>query len=245
MSKWYWIFFNDSLYNKELSDKEFRFLCAISNLCAETGECRAWNKYFTDRFDIQPETVTRNIKSLEKMGFINIRYTWNWTAQKKRFISLTNWLLNREPIDSKVNVNNTIISNDINNNNINILLLEKQEKSNVISLALNQFKNEVTKRNKMFVPNSKMDRINISNLSKNKDVIKILEQKQFDLCTFISKVFLLADSLEFWKEHIIDNTTTFYRNYIKILNQSSVWIKKEKTQEETIKEQEILNNMFN
>ena len=97
----------------------------------------------------------------------------------------------------------------------------------------------------MFVPNSKMDRINISNLSKNKDVIKILEQKQFDLCTFISKVFLLADSLEFWKEHIIDNTTTFYRNYIKILNQSSVWIKKEKTQEETIKEQEILNNMFN
>lgn len=116
------------------------------------------------------------------------------------------------------NIYNNILSNDNINNNINIIIKKEKKDFTIINNLLSHFKLEVEKRKKIFVPIPSWDRKNLSNLMKNGTATMICEQKGITVAQLISNVFKLADLQEWWKEHPIDNTNTFMKNWIKIIN---------------------------
>lgn len=117
---WYWILYNSILYNPDLTDKQKLLYVSVSSLCAEKGYCYASNQYFIEKwFAKNWETITRNLKKLEQLNFLNIEYEKEWTKIKKRIITIdskvgSHWFQSQPPIDSKVKENNTSI-NIINN----------------------------------------------------------------------------------------------------------------------------------
>lgn len=72
----YWIIPNVVLYSTELTDKQKLLFCAISNLCAEKGYCRATNEYLWELFWVHKITISKNISVLQELGFIDIDSEW-------------------------------------------------------------------------------------------------------------------------------------------------------------------------
>lgn len=126
LEKWYWILPNSILYNLELTDKQKLLFVCISSLCAERWYCFAWNDWFVSKwFSKNWETITRNLKEIEKLWFIKIIYTSKWSIVKQRIITIDSkvnddWFLNQSEIDSKVNYNNTITKTKSNKKENNI-----------------------------------------------------------------------------------------------------------------------------
>ncbi len=81
-------------YNKWLDDNkiknELRLLLRISSLTALEGYCYASNKYFSKKLSETPENISRKIKKLEKLEYINIKYEYRGCEVKKRKITLAN-----------------------------------------------------------------------------------------------------------------------------------------------------------
>ena len=144
LDKWYWILPNSILYNSDLNDKQKLLFVSIASLCAETWTCWAWNDWFIKKwFAKNGETITRNIKILEKLWYINIELEKLWSIVKSRKITIdskvnSHWLQSQSTIDSKVKENNT------SNKNTNI---NKKEIIKNISLEemLEYKNNELTK----------------------------------------------------------------------------------------------------
>lgn len=61
-------------YNKELSSTEKIFFAEINALTNSYGYCNARNAYFCDLYDVDRRTISRWIKKLEQLNFINVVY---------------------------------------------------------------------------------------------------------------------------------------------------------------------------
>lgn len=67
---------------------ELRLLIKISSLTAEKGFCYASNGFFADYFNTSDVTISKQIKKLEKLNYIEIEYQRRGAEVLKRFIRL-------------------------------------------------------------------------------------------------------------------------------------------------------------
>lgn len=101
---------------------ELSLLLLISSLCAGQGYCWASNKYFAEKLNETEINISRKIKKLQKLGYIDINYKKRGTAITTREMRpLTKMLtaINKN-VNGTVNKNvkhNNISINNINNNN--------------------------------------------------------------------------------------------------------------------------------
>ena len=99
---------------------EIQILLIISSLVAKTGVCFARNKYFADLFGEHEKGISRKIKKLADLGYIQITYTKRGCEVKERQIRVTKLLLdgpqNCYSTGNKiVEGNNNIFKNFISN----------------------------------------------------------------------------------------------------------------------------------
>lgn len=62
------------LYDNSLSPFARLLFGSILFLARDTGYCWAQNRYFSEKFDMRPETVSRAITALEKSGYIRLEF---------------------------------------------------------------------------------------------------------------------------------------------------------------------------
>ncbi len=75
-------------YNKELTDKAKLLYAEITCLCNFRGNCWATNEYFARLYEVNTETISRNIQLLEKHKLIRIKYVYNGNVITKRVIAV-------------------------------------------------------------------------------------------------------------------------------------------------------------
>lgn len=94
-------------YDEELTSLEKLLYSEITSLCDKSGSCWAKNKYFANLFGKKEETISRNLKKLEKKNYIQILYKKVGTRIDQRAISIVQ--NSQSTIDK--NVNGTIDKN--------------------------------------------------------------------------------------------------------------------------------------
>ena len=124
-------------YDNTLKANEKLLYGEITALSNKTGECYATNKYFANLYEVEIETISRWIKHLKDLGYIDttIIYKNDTKEIEKRIIKVNGIPVNKkvntyipnnqegycpesqEGIDEKVKENNTSINNIYNNNN--------------------------------------------------------------------------------------------------------------------------------
>lgn len=132
-------------YDENLTSMEKLLYSEITSLCDMTGACWANNSYFAKLFNRTEETISRNIKKLEKKELINIIYKKRGSQIVERGISIIKNVNNLEltvdeningtidknvngSIDKNVKENNIYINNKENINNINIINTKERKK---------------------------------------------------------------------------------------------------------------------
>lgn len=136
----YAICFNEWLFDDRIKN-ELHLLLLISSLCAKDGICYGSNSYFAEKFNVDEKTVSRKIKKLEKLNYIQISYIKRGFEIQKREIWVTNLSLEGQKYhssgdenvtpssDENVTDNITSINNtSIDNNNYVIVIGQKQKK---------------------------------------------------------------------------------------------------------------------
>ena len=83
----YGICLNEWLEDESIKT-ELRLLIKISSLTAEKGFCYASNVFFADYFNTSDVTISKQIKKLEKLNYIEIEYQRRGAEVLKRFIRL-------------------------------------------------------------------------------------------------------------------------------------------------------------
>lgn len=121
MKDGYSICFNEWALDKSIKS-ELGLLLIISSLTAEKGYCYASNDYFAELFGIDPVSVCRKIKKLERKGYITILYKKRGSEIISREIRLTKMLTS---INKKVN--GTINKNVKENITSGIITRENRE----------------------------------------------------------------------------------------------------------------------
>ena len=121
MKNGYAICFNEWALDKDIKN-ELGLLIIISSLSAEKGYCFASNKYLSEQFDVEEETISRKLSKLVSKGYIAIEYEKRGCEVINRKIRLTKISIHdcqkyQSTIDEKVKDNNTSINNTSNNNN--------------------------------------------------------------------------------------------------------------------------------
>jgi len=133
MKNGYAICLNEWLDDPKISS-ELNLLLRISSLTAEKGYCYASNQYFSDKMDLSLISISRKIKKLKDLGYINIEYEKRGCEVVRRFIRLNN---KSSTINKNVNrrlskmltddyqkcystINKNVKDNNISNNNTNI-----------------------------------------------------------------------------------------------------------------------------
>lgn len=132
-------------YSASLTSTEKLLYSEITSLCDMTGACWAANSYFAKLFNKTEETISRNIKNLEKKELIRIIYKKRGSQIIERGISIVNLPANSNftidkningtideningTIDKNVKENNIYINNKENINNINIINTKERKK---------------------------------------------------------------------------------------------------------------------
>ena len=87
MTNGYGICLNEWLEDESIKT-ELRLLIKISSLTAEKGFCYASNGFFADYFNTSDVTISKQIKKLEKLNYIEIEYQRRGAEVLKRFIRL-------------------------------------------------------------------------------------------------------------------------------------------------------------
>ncbi len=64
-------------------------LIDIVSLCKKNGYCWPTNRYFMNKFNCTKPTVSKNISSLSKYGYIDIEINNSETNNSKRIINYT------------------------------------------------------------------------------------------------------------------------------------------------------------
>ena len=138
MENGYAICFNEWALDKDIKN-ELGLLIIISSLSAEKGYCFASNKYLSELFDIEEETISRKLSKLVSKDYITIDYEKRGCEIVDRKIRLTKISIHdcqkyQSTIDKKIKDNNININNTSNNKkeiykerNINPTLEEIEE----------------------------------------------------------------------------------------------------------------------
>lgn len=87
MTNGYGICLNEWLEDESIKT-ELRLLIKISSLTAEKGFCYASNGFFAEYFNTSDVTISKQIKKLEKLNYIEIEYQRRGAEVLKRFIRL-------------------------------------------------------------------------------------------------------------------------------------------------------------
>lgn len=102
---------------------ELRLLLIVSSLCAEKGYCFASNKYLADLFNTLEVTISKKLKKLKSLGYIEIEYEKRGCEVIDRKIRLAKMLT-----DDYQKCQPTISQNAKDNNiSINITSINKKE----------------------------------------------------------------------------------------------------------------------
>lgn len=102
---------------------ELRLLIKISSLTAEKGFCYASNSFFAEYFKTSDVTISKQIKKLEKLNYIDIEYERRGAEVLKRYIRLKKTLTDdyrklKPTIKENFKENTTSINNISNNNSL-------------------------------------------------------------------------------------------------------------------------------
>lgn len=119
MENGYALCLNEWIFDTRIKN-ELNLLLYISSLTAERGYCYAKNEHFAQKFGEHETSISRKIKKLEALGYINIEYTKKGCEITDRKIRLAKMLIDDyqkcEPTISKnAKDNNTSINNTNNN----------------------------------------------------------------------------------------------------------------------------------
>lgn len=130
---------------------ELNILLLISSLTAFTGYCYASNSYFSKIFEIDEKTISRKIKKLEQLGYIEITYKRRGCEVIARHIKLTSD--NSIPDETKKSLDDTqknhstsdkkVEENNISYNNSNYpnkYISDKKENKRFIKPTLEEIK---------------------------------------------------------------------------------------------------------
>lgn len=115
MENGYAICFNEWALDKDIKN-ELGLLIIISSLSAEKGYCFASNKYLSEQFDVEEETISRKLSKLVSKGYIVIEYEKRGCEVTNRKIRLTRISIHdcqkyQSTIDEKIKDNNISINN--------------------------------------------------------------------------------------------------------------------------------------
>lgn len=118
MSKGYTICPIDWILDNNIKN-ELSLLLMISSLCAGQGYCWASNKYLAEKMNETEINISRKIKKLQKLGYIDITYKKRGTVIISREVRPLTKMLTT--INKNVNgtVNKNVKENNISINNIN------------------------------------------------------------------------------------------------------------------------------
>lgn len=113
---YYAILTADVRYCADLSAQEKLLYAEITALSNKDGYCSAGNGYFAKLYSLTDVTISRQIKHLEDLGFINIKYDKTGSKITKRYIFAINKNVNGITVTINKNVNSTINKNVKENN---------------------------------------------------------------------------------------------------------------------------------
>ena len=138
MTNGYGICLNEWLEDESIKT-ELRLLIKISSLTAEKGFCYASNGFFADYFNTSDVTISKQIKKLEKLNYIEIEYQRRGAEVLKRFIRLKKTLTDdyrklKPTIKENFKENITSI-NIISNNKEHSLISSFFDENNASELA--------------------------------------------------------------------------------------------------------------
>ncbi len=135
-------------YDSRLKANEKLLYGEITALSNKTGLCYATNKYFAELYEVEIETISRWIKHLKELGYIDteIIYKNDTKEVDKRIIKI-----NGSPIDQKVSTyipnNQEGIDKKVKENNTSINNKKKIYKRKFIPPTLGDIKNYCLERN--------------------------------------------------------------------------------------------------
>lgn len=149
-------------YDDELSPNEKLLYGEITALTNKNGECWATNKYFSNLYNVEIQTVSRWFRALKEKGYISINFQYKGSSKEidKRIIKI-----NGEPINKNVKTysqnyegginknvkgvltkmlknNNTSINNTSINNNLNEFKLYNNSNQNLQCEYITKSSNE-------------------------------------------------------------------------------------------------------
>ncbi len=112
MTKGYGICLNEWLEDDRIKT-ELRILIKVSSLTAEKGYCYASNDYFAEYFNTSTVTISKQLKKLESLEYLEIEYKMRGAQVEKRFLRLKKTLMGKENFNgtNKENFNRTIKEN--------------------------------------------------------------------------------------------------------------------------------------
>lgn len=181
MNNGYGLCLNEWLEDENIKT-ELRLLIKISSLTAEKGFCYASNSYFSEYFKTSEVTISKQIKKLEKLNYIEIEYETRGAEVIKRYLRLKKTLTDdyrklKPTIKENFKENN--ISINITSNNIdNLISFIPTNKDEVIKIAKDfiTYRKEIKKHIKTDKP-IKMFINNLSILKANGyDIVKCIDE---------------------------------------------------------------------
>ena len=102
---------NKDLFKLGLNPTEILVLAQIMEFNTNTGDCFMSDKAFAEAFGVSESTISRELKVLEKKGFIT-RTTKNIKGGKERHITI-----NAEKIEQELTIVNLTVDEDIQESN--------------------------------------------------------------------------------------------------------------------------------
>lgn len=198
---------------------ELRLLIKISSLTAERGFCYASNSFFAEYFKTSEVTISKQIKKLESLNYIEIEYERRGAEVIKRFIRLKKTLT-----DDYQKLKPTIKENFKENNTSNNIISIKKEKYKKENLAADNlakrtidFLNQTVKKSFNYTDgNLKEIKSQINKLLKTGDTLEEIENKFAHVIRVKCNEWINNQEM---KKHL--NPVTLFResNFDKYLNQ--------------------------
>lgn len=189
----------DIRYCTELSAQEKLMFAEITALSNKDGFCTAGNLYFSKLYNLSDVTISRQIKHLEELGFVNIKYDKIGNKIAKRYITAINKNDNGKPVTVNKNDNGAINKNvkDNNTSNINITRLNNIEDPS--TQLVNMFVAGLKKRNPKIDRNEKQKAHYLEVFDKMRETYSYIEIASMITFTFNSDFWsgfvLSADGL--------------------------------------------------
>jgi len=121
----YGICWNSWLEDERIKN-ELRLLIKISSLTAKNGYCTASNDYLAKYFNTTVVTISRQIKKLETLGYIEIEYKKRGAEVLSRKITIHDYQKHQSSINKN---DNRTINKNVKENNISINITSKKNVS--------------------------------------------------------------------------------------------------------------------